>query len=198
MVSFSLGEKVYNLKFPIKFMHVKLHLHANAVFVMPRTLRMRFLKEKEARRLLTDFSQRVGVEAEGLFGSKPRVEVTETSDMEIFIINGKALLAKSKNVLFPTLVFDGLFPLLPRVVVDMGAVPHICKGADIMAPGVVQVKGSFKEGDFLLIVDERHGKSLAIGVALHNSETMKGLNRGKVAKNIHYVGDGLWNFLKQI
>jgi len=165
---------------------------------MSRTLPRRFLREKEARRLLTDFSQRVGMEAERLFGSKPRVEVTEISDMEIFMVNEKALLAKSKNLLFPTLAFDGLFPLLPRVVVDMGAVPHICKGADIMAPGVVQVKGSFKEGDFLLIVDERHRKSLAVGVALHDSETMKSLSRGKVVKNIHYVGDELWNLLKQI
>jgi len=165
---------------------------------MSKTLRRRFLREKEARHLFTDFSQRVGVEAEGLFGPRPKVEVTEADDMEIFMVNGKALLAKSKNLLFPTLAFDGLFPLLPRVVVDMGAVPHICKGADIMAPGVVQVKGGFKGGDFLLIVDERHGKSLAVGVALHDSETMKGLGRGKVAKNIHYVGDGVWNLLKQI
>ncbi len=164
---------------------------------MSRTLRRRFLREKEAGHLLTDFSQRVGVEAERLFGSKPRVEVTETSDMEIFMVNGRALLAKSNSLLFPTLAFHGLFPLLPRVVVDMGAVPHVCKGADIMAPGVVQVKGIFKEGDFLLIVDERHGKSLAVGVALYDSEAMKGLSRGKVAKNIHYVGDKLWNLIKQ-
>ena len=168
------------------------------VFGMSKTLRRRFLREKEARHLLTDFSQKVGTEAEGLFGSKPKVEMTEIADMEIFMINGKALLAKSKNILFPTLTFEGLLPLLPRVVVDMGAVPHVCKGADIMAPGVVQVIGSFKERDFLLIVDERHGKPLAVGVALHDSETFQGLTRGKVAKNIHYVGDELWKLLKQI
>lgn len=164
---------------------------------MLRTLRRRFLRDKEARRLLTDFSQQIGVEAEGLFGPKPRVEVAEASGMEIFMIDGRASLARFKNLLFPTLAFEGLFPLLPRVVVDMDAVPHICNGADVMAPGIVQVKGDFKEGDFLLIVDERHGKALAMGVALHDSGSIRGLNRGKVAKNIHHVGNGFWNLLKQ-
>jgi len=160
--------------------------------------RRHFLKEKEAKKLFLDFSQRLKVDAERLFGSTPRVEVNEAEAAEIFTVNGKPSLARSGGTLFPTLAFDEVFPLLPKIVVDMGAVPYVCKGADVMAPGVVRIEGDFKENDFLLVVDERHGKPLMIGVALFNSQAMKNLKQGKIVKNIHHVGDRLWNALKEI
>jgi PUA domain protein len=163
-----------------------------------KKLRRHFLKEKEVRKLFFDFSQRLKVDAERLFGPKPHVEVNETETAEILIIDGKPLLARFDGTLFPTLAFEKIFPFLPKIVVDMGAVPYVCKGADVMAPGVVSVEGDFKENDLLLIVDERHGKPLMIGVALFNSQAMKNLKQGKIVKNIHHVGDRLWNALKEI
>ena len=160
--------------------------------------RRHFLKEKQAKRLFLDFSQRLKVDAERLFGPKPRVEVNETEVAEIFIVDGKPLLAKAGGAPFPTLAFDEVFPFLPRIVVDMGAVPYVCKGADVMAPGVVSIDGDFKENDLLLVVDERHGKALMIGVALFNSQAMKNVKHGKIVKNVHHVGDKLWNELKKI
>jgi len=160
--------------------------------------RRHFLKEKEARKLFLDFSQRLKVDAERLFGSKPRIEVNETEVAEIFIIDGKPLLARSNKALFPTLAFDEVFPFLPRIVVDMGAVPYVCDGADVMAPGVVSIEGDFKENDFLLVVDERYGKPLMIGVALFNSQAMKNLKQGKIVKNVHHVGDKIWKALREI
>ena len=164
---------------------------------MPKKPRRHFLKEKEARKLLLDFSQRLKTNVEQLLGSKPRIEVNETEAAEIFILNGKPLLARSGGELFPTLAFEEVFPFISRIVVDMGAVPYVCKGADVMAPGVVSVKGEFEENDLLLVVDERHGKPLAIGVALFNSQVMKNMKHGKIVKNIHHVGDKLWNYLRE-
>jgi len=160
--------------------------------------RRHFLKEKEARKLFLDFSQRLKVDAERLFGSRPRVEVNETEIAEIFIVDGKPLLARSGEALFPTLTFYEIFPFLPRIVVDMGAVPYVCKGADVMAPGVVSIEEDFKENDLLLVVDERHSKALMIGIALFNSQTMKNVKHGKIVKNVHHVGDKLWKALKKI
>ncbi|MGQ9460425.1 MAG: DUF1947 domain-containing protein [Candidatus Bathyarchaeaceae archaeon] len=165
---------------------------------MSKNPRRHFLKEKEARKLFLDFSQRLKVNAERLFGSKPRVEVNETEVAELFIIGGKPLLARSDGAIFPTLAFEEVFPFLPRIVVDMGAVPYACDGADVMAPGVVSIEGDFKENDFLLVVDERHGKPLMIGVALFNSQAMKNLKQGKIVKNVHHVGDKIWKALKTI
>jgi len=155
-----------------------------------------FLKEREARQLLADFSRKIKVETETLFGPKPHIEQTETQGTTIFIINGKSLIARSNEMLFPTLMFERIFSLLPKIVVDMGAVPHICNGADVMAPGIVRIKGDFQEKGLIVIVDERHEKPLAIGVALLNSRAAKTLKRGKIAKNVHFVGDKLWNLLK--
>ena len=133
-----------------------------------------------------------------MFGGKPRVEVTESQGIEVIYIDGKPLLAKLHEILVPTLIFDAVLALFPKIVVNMGAVPYVCNGADVMAPGVVRIEGDFKKDDFLLIIDERYGKSLGIGTSLFDSQTMKGLKQGKVAKNIHYVGDKLWNFIKKM
>jgi PUA domain protein len=165
---------------------------------MPILSRQYFLKEKEAKQLLASISEKLNVKPYELFGPKPRIERAETQIAEIFFINEKPIMAKSNEILFPTLKFEKLFAFLPKIVVNMGAVSHLCNGADVLAPGVVQIKGNFNEEDFLLIVDERHEKPLAIGVALVNSQVAKNLTRGKIAKNMHFVGDKLWNVLKSL
>ena len=166
------------------------------VLKLPKKRHRYFLKAKEAKYLLSEVLETFGAEIEQFLDSKTRVEVTETETAEIFIFNGIPLLARSEGLLFPTLTFEEFFPLMPRLVVDMGAIPYVCKGADVMAPGVVSINGQFKENDVLLITDVRHGKPLAVGVALFSSEAMKTVNRGKTVKTLHYVGDKLWNHLK--
>lgn len=163
---------------------------------LPKKRRRHFLKEKEAKRFLLEVSKTLGTDIERLLGSKTGVEVNETEIAEIFFFDGRPLLARSNGVLFPTLYFEELFSIISKIVVDMGAVPYVCKGADVMAPGVRAIKGEFKENNLLLVVDERHGKPLAVGVALFGSEDMKALNSGKIVKNLHYVGDKLWNYLR--
>lgn len=78
----------------------------------------------------------------------------------------------------------------------MGAVPYVCKGADVMAPGIREIQGEFDENELLLVVDERHGKPLAVGSAVFSSEELKKIKHGKAIKNLHYVGDKLWDSLK--
>ncbi|MDH5450956.1 MAG: RNA-binding protein [Candidatus Bathyarchaeota archaeon] len=163
---------------------------------MPKSLRRRSLREKEAKQLLLEFSRNLRFDAEKIFGLDPRVEIVETHDLEVFLVNGKPMMVRFNNVLFPTLIFDKVLSFLPQIVVDMGAVPHVCNGADIMAPGVRRITGKFKESDPLLIIDERHGKPLAIGLALFNSHSMTEIEHGKIVKNIHYIGDKIWKFIK--
>ena len=163
---------------------------------MPKKRRRHFLKEKETKSFLLEVSKKLGTDIELLLGSKTRVEVNETETAEIFIFNGRPLLARSNGELFPTLSFEELFPIIPKIIVDMGAVPYVCKGADVMAPGVVAIEGEFREKSLLLVVDERHSKPLAVGVALFSSEAMKTVNHGKTVKNLHYVGDKVWNYLR--
>jgi len=166
------------------------------VAVIPKKRRRYFLREKDAKRVLLEVSERLGTDVEQFFGSKTRVEVNEIENAELFIFYGKPLFARFDGEIFPMLSFEELFSVIPRIVVDMGAVPYVCKGADVMAPGVRAVTGKFKENALILVVDERHGKPLAVGVALFNSEDMKGVTSGKIVKNLHYVDDKLWNHIR--
>jgi PUA-domain protein len=155
------------------------------------------MKDKDAKKFLLEVAETLGTDMMQLLGQKNRVEVNETANTEIFLFDGKPLLARTNGMLFPTLSFEELFADFPRIVVDMGAVPYVCKGADVMAPGVRAIKGNFEENALILIVDERHGKPLAVGAALVSSEAMKTVNHGKTVKTLHYVGDTLWNHLRK-
>ncbi len=85
----------------------------------------------------------------------------------------------------------------PFVTVDMGAVKFVCNGAKVMRPGITNF-GSFKKGDIVMIKDQIHGKALAVGVALENSEAAKAMTKGYVIENLHYISDKMWEAYKEI
>ncbi len=160
--------------------------------------RRHFLKAKEAKSVLERASEKLEVDLEQIFKAKANVELVETEFAEILLINGKPVLVKAGENVFPTLIFNEFLALAPKVVVDMGAVPHVCSGANIMAPGIVRFDGEFRKGDFVLVVDEKHGKPIAVGEILYDVETVKKVSQGVVVRNIHFVGDRIWNFIKKL
>jgi len=161
-------------------------------------VKRRFLKEKEAKQLLAEFSEKVGIHLQPLLVLKPPIETTETNGWEIFFIDREPVFARSTDGLFPTLGSDKLLSAMPKVVINMGAVPHVCNGADIMAPGIVRFEGTFKREDIVVVSDERHQKPIAIAIALYDVEEARKLRHGKILKNVHYVGDKLWRTMKQL
>ena len=165
---------------------------------MPKKYRRHFLKTKEARLLFEEASERLETDLNDLFNGKVDVELIETNFADIFLVNDRPLLVKAKEAFFPTLVFDEILALSPKVVVDMGAVPRICNGADVMAPGIVRFEGEFEKDNLVFVVDERHGKPLAVGKAVCDVNTAKTVKRGVVVKSIHFVGDNVWNFIKNL
>lgn len=148
------------------------------------------------RRVMRRKDARVLVEEAGILlaGMHPTmIEQAELGDGTIvFMIDGILLLARAGDTLFPTMKCPCVDEL-PSVVVDMGAVPYVCNGADVMAPGVVDVRGDFQEGSLVVVRDVKHGKALAIGEALVSSGEMRASERGKAVRNLHYVGDRLWS-----
>jgi len=127
---------------------------------------------------------------------KTRIEVVEFSDEELFLFDGKPLLFRAESQLIPTLFFERYIASAPRIIVDMGAVPHVCNGADVMAPGVRAVTGRFSNAEFVVVQDEKHGKPIAVGRALFDSEGIGKVTRGAVVKTLHYVGDQVYNICK--
>ena len=148
--------------------------------------------------MLNEAPEKLRVDFKQIFKSKVDMELIETDFARIFLVNGKPLLVRMKEKILPTLAFNEIFALTPKVVVDMGAVPHVCNGANVMAPGIVRFEGEFKKGDFVFVVDEKHGKAIAIGEAGYDVDTAKKATQGVVVKNIHFVGDKLWNFIKKL
>ena len=165
---------------------------------MPQKYRRYSLKPKEAKLDLNKVSEKLRVNLETLIDTKSNFEAAETDFGRILLINGKPLLFKVGDNVLPTLFFTDVLVLLPKIVVDMGAVPHVCNGADIMAPGIVRTEGEFREGDLVTIIDEKHGKPLALGQALFSSENLSHIEKGSVIKNAHFVSDKYWNSAKAL
>jgi PUA-domain protein len=123
------------------------------------------------------------------------VEILETNaDVSIYLVNKKPLLMDAGDWVFPTLKGALQFPFPERqVAVDAGAIPFVVNGADIMRPGIVTVSADVKAQAPVQIVDERHGKPLAIAIALYDGQVILNSASGKMCRHFHHVGDELWN-----
>jgi PUA domain protein len=152
-----------------------------------RVRKRRALRRKDAGALLE--------EASGLVGEvkASKVEEAEAEDgRTVYLLNDEILFFRDGDSLVPTLR-GPYVDRLPAAVVDMGAVPFVCKGADVMAPGITEVRGEFEEGRLVVVRDIRHGKALAVGRALRPSKEIMASRKGRAVQNLHYVGDKLWN-----
>ncbi|MEM2715616.1 MAG: PUA domain-containing protein, partial [Candidatus Thermoplasmatota archaeon] len=77
------------------------------------------------------------------------------------------------------------------LTVDDGAIKHIIGGADVMAPGIVEIDNEIKKGDIVWVKDGR-GNPIAVGIALKDAEEIKKEKKGKAVENIHHLGDEIW------
>lgn len=83
--------------------------------------------------------------------------------------------------------------ILKTIAVDHGAIPFIINGADIMRPGITVIEPAIKKNEVVVVVDNIHKKPLAVGIALFSTEEIHSITKGKVVKNVHYIGDSIWN-----
>ena len=156
---------------------------------------MRRLKDREAKALLRDFTSIYPNIA--LFESPKCFDEIAVGEGVVYFVDGAPLIVRTKVGLLPSLKFTKAVDLLPRVVVDMGAVVHVVNGADVMRPGIRNVRGDFGKGGLVVIADEKYGKPIALGLAEVDSTEMRRVTKGKVIRSVHYVGDELWkNFGK--
>ena len=70
--------------------------------------------------------------------------------------------------------------LLPKVFVRDSAVDALCHGANLTAPGVLQVEGGITKGSILAVFTLK-GEAVALGKALVSTEEMLDLRHGAVA-----------------
>jgi len=121
------------------------------------------------------------------------VDLAESSEFNVIFVNGEILAMVYEGKTFLTV--RGLLRYKPQrkfVTVDMGAVPYVRNGADIMAPGIVDADAGIKEGDMVWIRDIKNLVPLAVGVSAVSGEELRKGGKGKVIRTIHNVGDKLW------
>ena len=167
---------------------------------MPKIERIKkrhLLKKREQKDEIERIEKEIGASIERL-DAKSQLEGGVLDDgSRILLLDGEIIFFQHEGRMFPALraLLDGLIDV-PRVTVDMGAVRFVVNGADIMRPGITEIDDRVKENGIVVIVDENHGKPLAVGVSKMSAEAMKSTSGGKVIKSIHHINDDLWVFGK--
>lgn len=110
-----------------------------------------------------------------------------------YFLDGSLVLIEAGDDLVPYLKTKAIdASRYPEAVVDMPAVPYMAKGADLLRPGIVSFS-AWEAGDVIRVTDERNRVTLAYMRALVSSEEAKAMEKGKIAKSLHHVGDRWWS-----
>src|SRR3989344_6398511 len=159
-----------------------------------------FLSNKEIRALNEQIKSEFGIDK--FFIGKDKVEKKKKenkNDADIVISNAEILFRNGNPAFFyfekrlvPHLKLLQATNFLKKVVVDMPAIPYMIKGADVMRPGIKEIDEQIRKDEIVSVVDENNKKAIAVGIALFDSEEMRQMVKGKVLKNIHFVGDKVW------
>ncbi|MHA1213616.1 MAG: DUF1947 domain-containing protein [Candidatus Heimdallarchaeota archaeon] len=156
-------------------------------------LRRHALRKKDFREMKEKLREVIGDDVDTLFVKGAELIVTEAGNL--YAENKVILAFEIDERILPSLrALNNEQVHLPSVTVDMGAIPYVTNGADIMAPGITNITPELQVNDFVVIIDETYGKSLAIGQLLLSSEEISQIKKGKVIKNVHYVNDTIWSF----
>ena len=166
-------------------------------------MKRQYLSKKDIRQL----AKQVDDNLRKLLEDAESVEMWEIDEkLTLYIIDGKPLFAKTRVKLGEE-ELEKYIPLLtafylsnityPYVKVDDGAVPHILNGADVMRPGIKEFSGEFSKGDIVAVQDFK-GRTIAVTIALLPKNEIEKMQKGKVLKNVHYLGDKLSKLCSEI
>jgi len=153
------------------------------------------LRSDEVGELEEHLADRLGVELDG--DTYELVELEGTT-FDLVLVGDEPLVCylDGEDGREPFLTVKGANEHAPErgtVTVDTGAISFVSDGADVMRPGIVEADEGIESGKLVVIVEESHGKALAIGRARVDGTEMLG-DEGKVVDSIHHVGDELFEF----
>ncbi len=105
-----------------------------------------------------------------IVSEKWKIDIPKIKNLKVYeidndtqLITGKEIkILKIKDEYLPFLSETSTLEKFPFVQVDMGAVKFMCKGANLMRPGIKKFS-EFSQNDIVCIVEESQNKFLAIG-----------------------------------
>ncbi len=156
-------------------------------------MKSNLISKSETAALLKTVSESWGIE----FPKIKNVKVHQIlEDAQIITGSGIKILKVNDDYL-PFLSETETLEKFPSVTVDMGAIKFMCKGANVMRPGIKKFT-EFEKDKLVCIVEESQHKFLAIGKSLVASSELEKMEKGEIIKNIHYISDRFWETGKTI
>ena len=156
-------------------------------------MKSNLISKSETSALLKTVSDKWGIE----FPKIKNLKVHQILD-DAQIITGKGIkILKINDDYLPFLSETETLEKFPSVTVDMGAVKFMCKGANLMRPGIRSFT-EFEKDKLVCIVEESQHKFLAVGKSVVSSQEAENMDKGEVLKNLHYISDKFWETGKTI
>ncbi len=176
-----------------------------------------YLSKKDSRKIVMKIKSKYPLLFETFLKDSDRIEVAKVKDSLgneylIYVVNNIpfAIELSKERTLIPSMqvilnIYNntGLTTLTSHfkyVITDKGALKPILRGADIMIPGIIE-HSEFDENDIVLVLslsNDDRTIPVAVGKALINSKAMQLKRKGKAVKNLHYMGDELWDIISSI
>jgi len=156
-------------------------------------LKSNLISKSETSALLKTVSERWGID----FPKIKNVKVHQILDDAQIITGDGIKILKVNDDYLPFLSETETLEKFPTVTVDMGAVKFMCKGANLMRPGIKEFS-KFEKDKLVCIVEESQHKFLAVGKSMVSSLELETMEKGEVIKNIHYISDRFWETGKTI
>ena len=134
-----------------------------------------------------------------------KMKLPKLKNVKFHHINEKSIVITAPG-LTAVKINDNIFPFLddilmlekfPHVIVDMGAIKFVCKGANVMRPGITKFS-DFEKDEIVCVIEESQHKFLAVGIAEMSSKELDETAKGEVIKNMHYISDIFWEVKKEI
>ena len=156
-------------------------------------MKSNLISKSETTALLKIVSERWGIE----FPKIKNVKVHQILDDAQIITGDGIKILKVDDDYLPFLTEIEMLKKFPAITVDMGAVKFMCKGANLMRPGIKEFT-EFKKDNLVCIVEESQHKFLAVGKAMVDSSELESMEKGEIIENIHYISDRFWETGKTI
>lgn len=156
-------------------------------------MKSNLISKSETSALLKTISERWEIE----FPKIKNLKVHQIYDEAQIIAGDGIKILKVNDDYLPFLSEITLLEKFPNVMVDMGAVKSMCKGANVMRPGIKKFT-EFEKDKLVCIVEESQHKFLAVGKSMVSSSELENMERGEIVKNMHYISDKFWETGKTI
>ena len=156
-------------------------------------MKSNLISKSETASVLKTISEKWGIE----FPKIKNLRVHQISNDAQIITGEKIKILKIDEEYIPFLSETETLKKFPNVTVDMGAVKFMCKGANLMRPGIREFS-NFEKNALVCIVEESQHKFLAVGKSVVSSIDLEEMEKGEVLKNLHYISDKFWEIGKTI